>query len=87
MAEKRRKFDQESREGAARIVTETGKSIAEVAKDLGIYENTLDSGLSRAGATMAGESDELGPQTQRAGCPGLRRDSTPRRPTWCGAAT
>ncbi|UTO62106.1 transposase [Streptomyces rapamycinicus] len=35
MAEKRRKFDAEFREGAVRIVTETGKTVAEVAKDLG----------------------------------------------------
>ncbi|MET8590369.1 transposase [Streptomyces sp. NPDC005078] len=40
MAEKRRVFTAEFREGAARIVTETGKSIPEVAQDLGINEPT-----------------------------------------------
>ncbi|MFF6783606.1 transposase [Streptomyces sp. NPDC012510] len=35
MAEKRRKFDPEFREGAVRIVTEIGKTIAEVAEDSG----------------------------------------------------
>src|SRR5690349_24819971 len=41
MAEKRKKYDREFREGAVRIVRETGKSIAAVARDLGIHEGTL----------------------------------------------
>ncbi|MFJ9031987.1 transposase [Streptomyces sp. NPDC102274] len=48
MAGKRRKFDGEFREGAVRIVAETGKPIAQVAKDLGINETTLASWVSRA---------------------------------------
>lgn len=62
MAEKRRKFEPEFREGAVRIVMETGKTIAEVAEDLGINETTLASWVSRArrtGAAPAGGGDEL----------------------------
>jgi transposase len=41
MAETRRKFDQDFKEGAVRLVAETGRSIAQVAKDLEINEGIL----------------------------------------------
>jgi transposase len=47
MAEKRRKFDAQFREGAVRIVRETGKPVAQVARDLGINEGTLNSWVAR----------------------------------------
>ena len=41
MAETRRKFDEDFKQGAVRIVRETGKPIAQVARELGINEGTL----------------------------------------------
>ena len=41
MAETRRKFDQDFKEGAVRLVRETGRPIVQVAKDLGINSRTL----------------------------------------------
>ena len=41
MVEARRKFDQEFKAGAIRIVRETGKPIAQVARELGMNEGTL----------------------------------------------
>ena len=43
MGETRRKFDRDFREGAVRLVRETGKPIAQVARDLGVNAGTLGS--------------------------------------------
>ena len=47
MSEKRAKYDQEFREGAVRIVNETGRPIAQVARELGVNEGTLGNWVAR----------------------------------------
>ena len=54
MGESRRKFDRDFREGAVRLVRETGRPIAQIARDLGINSGTLgnwvNADLRRRGA-------------------------------------
>ena len=57
MSEKRTKYDAEFREGAVRIVEETGKPIAAVARDLGVNEGTLGNWVNRARAQRDGHAD------------------------------
>jgi transposase len=48
LPEKRRQYDSEFRAGAVRIVQETGKPMAQVARDLGVNEGTLVNWVTRA---------------------------------------
>ncbi|MGP4053029.1 transposase [Streptomyces sp. 2A115] len=57
MASRKRIYDAEFREGAVRIVTETGKPIPEVVEDLGIHPGTLHSWVSRARRNGSPSSD------------------------------
>jgi transposase len=59
VAEIRGKYDREFGEGAVRIVGETGKPIAVVARDLGINPGTLGSGVDRD-RVGRGEKEGLG---------------------------
>jgi transposase len=54
MPEKRTKYDREFRDGAVRIVEETKKPIAQVARDLGVNEGTLGNWVTRARAEREG---------------------------------
>jgi len=54
VAEKRKKYDAEFREGAVRIVRETGKSVAQTARDLGVHEATLGNWVKKAQEELDG---------------------------------
>ncbi len=74
MGETRRKFDQDFREGAVRLVRETGKPIAQVARDLGINEGTLGNWVS-ADKRRRGEGDGVLGETERQELVRLRREN------------
>jgi len=57
MPEKRKKYDREFREGAVRIVEETGKPIAQVARDLGVVEGTLGNWVKQARDAREGNGE------------------------------
>jgi transposase len=78
MAETRRKFDAQFREGAVRLVFETGRPIAQVARELGINEGTLGNwvGLDRRRRETG---DGAVTESERAELARLRRENTELR--------
>jgi transposase len=74
MAETRRKFDPEFRAGAVRIVLETGKPIAQIARDLGVNEGTLGNWVTQA-KVAAGRGSGGQSETEREELARLRREN------------
>jgi transposase len=77
MAETRRKFDHDFRDGAVRIVEETGKPIAQVARDLGIKEGMLGNWVTMARRRRAG--DGVLTSDERAELARLRKENAELR--------
>ena len=76
MAETRRRFDPDFRAGAVRIVRETGKSIAQVARELGINDGTLANWVNKD-REQRGEAAAAGVlgEDERAELARLRREN------------
>jgi transposase len=65
MPENRRKFDRDFKDGAVRVVLESGRPVAEIARELGVHEGTLGNWVNtaraqqRPGALSESERNEL----------------------------
>jgi transposase len=73
MVEARRKFDREFRQGAVRIVRETGKPIAQVARELGVNAGTLANWVARDKRAHGGDGQLC--EDERAELARLRREN------------
>ena len=74
MAETRRKFDADFKVGAVRLVRETGRPIAEVARDLGINPGTLGNWVN-TDRRRRGEGDGALSEDERAELARLRKEN------------
>jgi len=73
MAETRRKFDHEFRQGAIRIVRETGKPIAQVARELGVNAGTLANWVAKDRQAHGGDGQLS--EDERAELARLRKEN------------
>ncbi len=78
MARQYRKFDQDFQQGAVRLVFETGKPIAQVARELGINEGTLGNWCARERRRQA-DGDAAVSESERAELERLRRENVELR--------
>ena len=74
MARKYRRFDEDFKQGAVQLVLETGKPIAQVARDLGVNEGTLGNWCARDRRARGGGSGALS-EDERAELGRLRKEN------------
>jgi transposase len=73
-----RKFDEDFKQGAVRLVFETGKPIAQVARELGVNEGTLGNWVVKARRDREGGNAALS-EDERAELARLRRENSELR--------
>jgi len=78
MSETRRRFDPEFKRGAVDLVRETGRPIAQIARELGINEGTLGNWVDKDRKTR-GEGDQALDESERDELTRLRREVTELR--------
>jgi transposase len=78
MSRKYRKFDQDFQQGAVRLVFETGKPIAQVARELGINEGTLGNWCARE-RRRRDEGSAAVSESERAELERLRKENVELR--------
>jgi transposase len=76
--DKYRKFDHYFRQGAVRIVLETGKPIAQIARELGVNEGTLGNRVAKP-RREAGDPDGAVSESKRAEPARLRKENAELR--------
>jgi transposase len=78
MARTYRKFDHDFRQGAVQLVFETGRPIAQVARELGINQGTLGNWCARARREREDGNGALS-EPERAELARLRKENTELR--------
>jgi transposase len=78
MSRQYRKFDEDFKQGAVRLVFETGKPIAQVARELGVNEGTLGNWVVKARRDRDGGNGALS-EDERAELVRLRRENSELR--------
>jgi transposase len=78
MGQRYRKFDEDFKQGAVRLVFETGKPIAQVARELGVNEGTLGNWVARERRAQDGSGRPLSAD-ERAELHQLRKDNAELR--------
>ena len=79
MVRQYRKFDEDFKAGAVRLVLETGRPIAQIARELGINDGTLGSWVTAARRQRDGGGDGSLSENERAELARLRKENAELR--------